>query len=53
MCDLYNPTEIVRRQLVLGTNITVKSRLSVLAANHPRETINSLIGNLYIVTFYM
>ena len=49
MCELYNPTEIVRRQLVSRTNIMVKPCLSILAAGHPRETINSLIGNLYIV----
>ncbi|CAF3137818.1 unnamed protein product [Rotaria sp. Silwood2] len=44
MCELYNPTEIVRRQLVSRTNIMIKPRLCILAAGHPRETINSLTG---------
>jgi hypothetical protein len=44
MCELYNPTGIVRRQLVSRTNIMVKPRLSILAAGHPRETINCLTG---------
>jgi hypothetical protein len=44
MCELYNPTGIVRRQLVSRTNVMVKPRLSILAAGHPRETINCLTG---------
>lgn len=44
MCELYNPTGIVRRQLVSRTNIMVKPRLCILAAGHPRETINCLTG---------
>lgn len=46
MCELYNPTGIVRRQLVSRTNVMVKPRLSILAAGHPRETINCLTGKL-------
>ncbi|CAF3862248.1 unnamed protein product [Rotaria sp. Silwood1] len=42
MCELYNPTGVVRRQLVSRTNIMVKPRLCILAAGHPRETINCL-----------
>ncbi|CAF3348907.1 unnamed protein product [Rotaria sp. Silwood2] len=45
MCELYNPTGIVRRQLVSRTNIMVKPRLCILAAGHPRETINCLTGS--------
>lgn len=44
MCELYNLTGIVRRQLVSRTNIMVKPRLCVLAAGYPRETINCLTG---------
>lgn len=44
MCELYSPTGIVRRQLVTRTNIMVKPRLCILAAGHPRETINALSG---------
>jgi hypothetical protein len=46
MCELYSPTGIVRRQLVTRTNIMVKPRLCVLAAGHPRETINCLTGKV-------
>ncbi|CAF4936186.1 unnamed protein product, partial [Rotaria sp. Silwood1] len=45
MCELYNPTGVVRRQLVSRTNIMVKPRLCILAAGHPRETINCLTGS--------
>ncbi|CAF4102321.1 unnamed protein product [Rotaria sordida] len=45
MCELYNPTGIVRRQLVSRTNVMVKPRLCILAAGHPRETINCLTGS--------
>jgi len=48
MCELYNPTGIVRRQLVSRTNVMVKPHLSILAAGHPRETINCLTGKFIL-----
>ena len=50
MCELYNPTEIVRRQLVSRTNIMVKPGLCILAAGHPRETINCLTGKFSVLS---
>lgn len=45
LCELYSPTNYVRRQLVTRTNIMIKPRLNILAAGHPKETINCLTGN--------
>lgn len=54
LCELYSPTNYVRRQLVTRTNIMIKPRLNILAAGHPKETINCLTGGslFYVLLLY-
>lgn len=49
LCELYSPTNYVRRQLVTRTNIMIKPRLNILAAGHPKETINCLTGGSIVI----
>ncbi|CAF3784065.1 unnamed protein product [Rotaria sp. Silwood1] len=44
MCELYSPTGIVRRQLVSRQNVMIKPRLNIVAAGHPKRTIECLSG---------
>jgi hypothetical protein len=46
MCELYSPTGIVRRQLVSRHNVMIKPRLNILAAGHPKRTIECLSGQI-------
>ncbi|CAF1368144.1 unnamed protein product [Rotaria sordida] len=44
MCEFYSPTGIVRRQLVSRQNVMIKPRLNIVAAGHPKKTIECLTG---------
>ncbi|CAF1249143.1 unnamed protein product [Adineta steineri] len=44
MCEFYSPTGIVRRQLVSRHNVMIKPRLNIIAAGHPKRTIECLTG---------
>ncbi|CAF3310139.1 unnamed protein product [Rotaria socialis] len=44
MCEFYSPTGIVRRQLVTRHNVMIKPRLNIIAAGHPKRTIECLSG---------
>ncbi|CAF1477013.1 unnamed protein product [Adineta ricciae] len=44
MCEFYSPTGIVRRQLVSRHNVMIKPRLNIVAAGHPKRTIECLTG---------
>jgi hypothetical protein len=46
MCEFYSPTGIVRRQLVSRHNVMIKPRLNIVAAGHPKRTIECLTGNI-------
>jgi len=46
MCEFYSPTGIVRRQLVSRQNVMMKPRLNILAAGHPKRTIECLTGEI-------
>ena len=47
MCEFYSPTGIVRRQLVSRHNVMIKPRLNIVAAGHPKRTIEYLTGVFY------
>ena len=47
MCEFYSPTGIVRRQLVSRQNVMIKPRLNIVAAGHPKRTIECLIGEIF------
>ena len=51
MCEFYSPTGIVRRQLVSRHNVMIKPRLNIVAAGHPKRTIECLTGLL--ISFFM
>ncbi|CAF4327932.1 unnamed protein product, partial [Rotaria magnacalcarata] len=42
MCEFYSPTGIVRRQLVTRHNVMIKPSLNIIAAGHPKRTIECL-----------
>jgi hypothetical protein len=46
MCEFYSPTGIVRRQLVSRQNVMIKPRLNIIAAGHPKRTIECLTGQI-------
>lgn len=46
MCEFYSPTGIVRRQLVTRHNVMIKPRLNIIAAGHPKRTIDCLTGKI-------
>jgi hypothetical protein len=46
MCEFYSPTGIVRRQLVTRQNVMIKPRLNIVAAGHPKRTIECLTGKI-------
>jgi hypothetical protein len=48
MCEFYSPTGIVRRQLVSRQNVMIKPRLNIVAAGHPKRTIECLTGEISI-----
>ena len=53
MCEFYSPTGIVRRQLVSRHNVMIKPRLNIVAAGHPKRTIECLTGVFYDPLFIM
>jgi len=46
LCELYSPIGIVRRQLISRHNVMIKPRLNIIAAGHPRKTIECLCGKI-------
>ncbi|CAF4990945.1 unnamed protein product [Rotaria sp. Silwood1] len=48
MCELYSSTGMVRRQLVTRQNVMIKPRLNIIAAGHPKKTIECLTAKKFI-----
>ncbi|CAF4507321.1 unnamed protein product, partial [Rotaria magnacalcarata] len=48
MCEFYSPAGIVRRQLVTRHNVMIKLRLNIIAAGHPKRTIQCLSAKKFI-----